>query len=157
MMEITVNIPGLKELAEALLALKKTEAVPVPQQTVSPEPAAQQAAAQAPSGQVQQTPVQTVPVQMSQPQVQAPVPQQAPTVPVQQAPVAPTQTAPVQTSTQSYSLNDLAVAAMVLMDSGRQVELQQLLASFGVDSLPALPPAQYGAFATALRQKGAQI
>lgn len=57
----------------------------------------------------------------------------------------------------SYTLDDLAVAGMSLMDSGRQADLHQLLASFGVEALPALPPAQYGAFATALRGMGAKI
>nr|DAJ02426.1 MAG TPA: hypothetical protein [Caudoviricetes sp.] len=46
---------------------------------------------------------------------------------------------------------------MTLMDAGRQGDLQQLLARFGVEALPALPPVQYGAFATALREMGAQI
>ena len=65
--------------------------------------------------------------------------------------------APVPTSTQSYTQDDLARAAMTLMDAGRQMELLQLLKEFGVESLPALPAAQYGAFATRLRAMGAQI
>lgn len=70
---------------------------------------------------------------------------------------AVTPIAQVPVSTPTYSLDDLARAAMTLMDSGRQEELRQLLASFGVDALPALPQEKYGAFATALREKGAQI
>lgn len=63
----------------------------------------------------------------------------------------------VPTSTASYTMDDLARAAMTLMDAGKQMDLQGLLARFGVTALPALPPVQYGAFATALREMGAQI
>ncbi len=80
-------------------------------------------------------------------------PAAVPTAPVS-APVAP---AAVPTSAPSYSLDDLARAAMTLMDVGRQGELQQLLQQFNVAALPALPKEQYGAFATALRGMGAQI
>ena len=73
--------------------------------------------------------------------------------PVQQAPVQQA----VPTTTPTYTLDDLARAGMTLMDVGRQADLQQLLTRFGVQALPALPPAQYGAFATALRDLGAQI
>lgn len=65
--------------------------------------------------------------------------------------------AAVPTSAPSYSLDDLARAAMTLMDVGRQGELQQLLQQFNVAALPMLPKEQYGAFATALRGMGAQI
>ena len=54
-------------------------------------------------------------------------------------------------------MDDLATAASTLLDSGRMAELQNLLRSFGVESLPALPQEQYGAFATALRGMGARI
>lgn len=49
------------------------------------------------------------------------------------------------------------MAAIPLMDSGKQPELLQLIRSFGVEALPFLQPEQYGAFATALRGLGAQI
>ena len=106
-------------------------------------------------------PVPTAPV--VQP---APVPTQAaavPTAPVVTAPAAVAPATPakpaaaVPTAQSSYTLDDLARAGMTLMDSGRQGDLLQLLARFGVDALPALPQAQYGAFATALREMGAQI
>lgn len=97
-------------------------------------------------------PVQPVPRSV-QPPVQQTAPQPTqPTQPVMQP--APT---PVQTTQPSYSLDDLGRAGMALMDSGRQAELQQLLVQFGVDALPSLPTAQYGAFATALRGLGAPI
>lgn len=69
---------------------------------------------------------------------------------------APVQTA-VPTTAQSYSADDLARAAMTLMDAGRMNDLQALLAQFGVNSLPELPESQRGAFATALRGMGAKI
>lgn len=72
-------------------------------------------------------------------------------------PVAAPAAGTVPTTSVSYTLDDLARAGMTLMDSGRQAELQQLLAQFGVEALPALPEEKYGAFATALRGLGAQI
>lgn len=107
---------------------------------------------------VQQAPVSQQPIAP----VQQPVPQQ--TAPVQQP--TPQQTAPVQqpipqqavqTTAQTYQLEDLSRAAMQLMDKGMQEQLQQLLAGYGVESLPGLPAEQYGNFATALRGLGAQI
>ncbi len=98
---------------------------------------------------------------------EAPAVQPVPTAPVVTAPAAVAPATPadftvqpaaaVPTAQSSYTLDDLARAGMTLMDSGRQEDLFQLLARFGVDALPALPQAQYGAFATALREMGAQI
>ncbi len=150
-MEVTINITELENLTAAMNSLaaaiagngNAVQAQPV-QAAVQPAPVqmpVQQAPVQMP---VQQAPVQQAPVQ------QAPV-QQTPVqmpVPVQQA---------VPTSAPTYTLDDLARAAMSLMDSGRQIDLQQLLARFGVEALPLLPQQQYGAFATALREMGAQI
>lgn len=82
--------------------------------------------------------------------------------PVGAVPVVP-QAAPAQqpahvpTSTQTYTLEQLSVAATPLMDAGRQPELFALLGQFGVQSLMQLPKEQYGAFATALRGMGARI
>ena len=83
----------------------------------------------------------------------APAAPAAPTAPT--APAAPA--APVPTTQVSYKPDDLARAAMSLMDSGRQPDLIALLGQFGVVSIPDLRPEQYGAFATALRGMGAQI
>ncbi len=112
-----------------------------------------------PAPQIPVTPVAQIPIQQA-PTTTAPVQTQA-------APVAPTQTptpavttvppTTVQTSAPSYTMDDLTRAAVMLMDTGRQPDLLNLLAQFGVDSLPALPQEQYGAFATALRGLGAQI
>lgn len=104
-------------------------------------------------------------VPMPQP---APAPVAAPTAqvpaPVAPAPVAPAPTptpaeqpAAVPTTAQTYTMEQLAVAATQLVDAGRREELVGLLGHFGVQALTALPKEQYGAFATALRQMGAKI
>lgn len=99
-------------------------------------------------------PVQQAPVQSEAPVQQTPVP----LAPVQNAaPAAPAQQPAVPTSARTYTLDELAGAAMTLMDKGMQVQLQELLAGYGVDALPMLPAEQYGNFATALRGMGAQI
>ena len=63
----------------------------------------------------------------------------------------------VQTQQITYTPDDLSKAAVTLMDLGKQQELLNLLAQFGVQSMPELKPEQYGAFALALREKGANI
>ena len=67
-----------------------------------------------------------------------------------QAPIIPI-------STQSYTMEQLAVAATQLVDAGRRTELVGLLNSFGVQALTALPKEQYGTFVTQLRTLGAKI
>lgn len=156
-MELTIKITGLDNLAAALNNLAAATARGGKRPDVIAQPALVQATP------VQPAPMQPAPMQPAtmQPAPVQPTPVQA--VPVQPAPVqaAPVQAAPVQTpvptTTTNYTLDDLARAAMTLMDSGKQVDLQQLLARFGVEALPVLPPQQYGAFATALREMGAQI
>ena len=104
------------------------------------------------------------PVQQAAPAMTQPVQQVAPATPQpvqtqQMAPVTPppVQQAPAQTAAPSYTADDLARAAMTLMDSGRQGDLINLLAQFGTEALTQLPQEQYGAFATALRGLGAPI
>jgi outer membrane biosynthesis protein TonB len=90
----------------------------------------------------------------------APAPAPAPTpaaVPVATAPPAAAPLPTVPTSAQTYTQDQLALAASGLIDAGKLAELQQLLASFNVDSLARLPADQYGAFATKLREMGAKI
>lgn len=96
-------------------------------------------------------PVQSTPAPACQPAPAAPAPAApapVPTAPVQQA---------VPTTAPSYTREDLSRAAITLMDKGLQAQLQQLVQSFGVNSLMELPPEQYGNFATALRGMGAEI
>lgn len=123
---------------------------------------------QAMTGQQVHQPVQPAPVQ----QPVQPAPAQQPVQPGTVQPQIPAQTGiaphPVQqpaaqaqpavpTVAKTYTLDELASAAMLLMERGMQTQLQDLLAGFGVESLPMLPPEQYGNFATALRGMGAQI
>ena len=73
------------------------------------------------------------------------------------APTQPPQAGPVPTSVQTYTLDQLAVAATTLVDAGRRADLINLLALFGVPALTALSTEQYGNFATNLRSMGAKI
>ena len=149
---INVNFDSLDEMlhfANRLAGLGQADPAPLQENTpvvpVTPAP-------QAPVVPISQAHVQ-------QPVAVAPV-MAAMVLPSQQAAATvaiPPQTAPVQTATPSYSMDDLTNAAVMLMDSGRQADLLNLLAQFGVEALPALPREQYGAFATALRGLGAQI
>lgn len=82
-----------------------------------------------------------------------PVSAQIPTQPA----AAESQAPAVPTSQHAYTADELTQAAMQLMDKGLMPQLQELLASFGVESLPSLPQEQFGNFATALRGLGAQI
>lgn len=63
----------------------------------------------------------------------------------------------VPTGAPQYTMDMLAVAGTALIDAGRMGELCGLLAKYRVESVTALNPAQYGAFATDLRALGAQI
>lgn len=173
--KVSVKIEGLDRLADVLFAIagagntnntdraaetqETQQAVEVPEDHVQETPAV-------PAGNIQAA---EIPLANVQPQAAAPAavpvtepqPAQTPTVPVTAtaAPVnsqgQPQLAVPVGATT--YSLEDLAHAAMTLMDAGRQADLQALLAKFGVESLPQLPPAHYGAFATGMRGMGAQI
>ena len=109
-------------------------AAPVPTASAAPVPTASAA------------PVPTAPA----------APGAVPSAPVTPAPVAQA-TATVPTSTHTYTPDELAKAAMPLMDAGKQQELIGLVHQFGASSIPELRPEQYGAFATALRGMGAQI
>lgn len=100
----------------------------------------------APAQEQTAVPVQSTPAPACQPAPAAPAP--SPAAPVQQ---------PVPTTAPSYTREDLSRAAITLMDKGQQAQLQQLVQSFGVNSLMELPPEQYGNFATALRGMGAEI
>lgn len=73
------------------------------------------------------------------------------------APVMPQQPMAVPTAQQTYTMDQLAVAATQLVDAGRRNELVGLLNAFGVQALTALPKEQYGNFATQLRSMGAKI
>lgn len=86
--------------------------------------------------------------------VPAPVPTFVPA-----AAPAPAQTPPpaIPTTAPTYTKEQLAIAATQLVDANRRNDLVALLKSFNVPALTMLPPDQYGAFATALRELGAKI
>lgn len=152
--EITVNIPGLKELAEAIGQIASVqkkeqivqEPVPIQQPQTEQEAYGRQVAAHFPNANV------------SVPQQEAVTPPTQPQPAAQETPQAPQPQQPeVQTSVPTYTRDELSKAAMLLMDKGMQAQLMQLIQSFGVQSLVELPPEQYGNFATGLRGMGAQI
>lgn len=177
-MELTIHVqaPELARAIEALAAAIGQARPPrfedggiIAQPTLTVAGQAETAATQAPNAQVAsptaalaqqgQPPQQPVPaapasaVPTAPPAAQTTTAAQAPpTVPEPQpAPAA------VPTAAPSYTLDQLAVAATQLMDAGRRAELVQLLQSFGVQALTALPKEQYGAFATKLRELGAKL
>lgn len=143
---IHVDFKDFNEMAEFARQLLGGQAGKLPETPAAP---VVQPVPTAPVVQATPVPVQVAAVPTT-PVVTAPAQPAAPAKPAQPA-------AAVPTAQSSYTLDDLARAGMTLMDSGRQGDLLQLLARFGVDALPALPQAQYGAFATALREMGAQI
>lgn len=136
--------------------VQPVSAAPVPATNVTTPVTPVQPAQPPTSTPVYVQPAAATPVQ---PPVQ-PTAAPASAAPVQQ-PVPTAQTAPVSTGvptgTKEYTMDELAAAAIPLMDSGGQQVLIDLLHQFGTDALPNLPRAQYGAFATALRSLGAKI
>ncbi len=143
--EVTINIPGLKELSEALSQMASVmggRSMLPENKAVMQAPAQEISCNAAEQAMHAQPPVQPDPIQSTV--VQSPTP----TIPAQTA---------VPTSAPSYTRDDLSRAAMQLMDKGLQMQLMGLIQSFGVASLMELPPDQYGAFATGLRGLGAQI
>ena len=150
-MEITVNVTGLDNLANAIFALAKaagnckeetqvdaTKVAPVVQQTVAPAETAAQTTTTVPS---------TLPVQNVQPVPTTQTAQTAPTV----SPV------PTATATPTYTMEQLAVAATGLIDAGKMQDVQNTLASLGAQTLMDLPQEKYGEFASAIKAIGAVI
>jgi hypothetical protein len=146
-MEITVNVTGLDNLANAIFALAKaagnckeetqvdaTKVTPVVQQAVAPT---------ATTTTVPSTP----PVQNVQPVPTTQIAQAAPTV----SPV------PTATATPTYTMEQLAVAATGLIDAGKMQDVQNTLAALGVQTLMDLPQEKYGEFASAIKAIGAVI
>lgn len=140
LMEHGANINSIQQPQELVQAT--TPQAPI-QQTTTPQAPIQQTTTPNP-----------VPVKMPDnlaPAVSQFIGQQPPV----QAPQAPQ--APVQTQIPTYTQQDLALAATQLMDSGKQQDVLNLIASFGVQALTQLPQEQFGNFATALRTLGAKI
>lgn len=154
-MEITVNVTGLDNLANAIFALAKAagnckeetqmdaaKVAPAVQQAVAPTATVALTATTVPS---------TPPVQNVQP------------VPTTQTAQATQNTAPAAspvptaTATPTYSMEQLAVAATGLIDAGKMQDVQNTLVSLGAQTLMDLPQEKYGEFASAIKAIGAVI
>lgn len=147
-LEVTINVPGLKELSEALMQLASAmggKSAQVAGVAIGQVVHEQQSAEEVPLGNASSS-QQNAPVTVPTPAA----PDQTPAQPVQ-TPIT------VPTSEPAYTREDLSRAAMQLMDKGMQAQLMQLIQSFGVASLMELSPEHYGNFATGLRGMGAQI
>lgn len=84
--------------------------------------------------------------------VQSAAPVQTVTAPVQ-TPV----TAPVSQEVKKYTLPEIQAALAPLLDAGKAVELQQLMAQFGVQYLGEVPEDRYPELVNAIRGLGARI
>lgn len=157
-MEITVNVIGLDNLANAIFALAKaagnckeetqvdaTKVTPVVQQTVAPAETAAPTTTTVPS---------TPPVQNVQP---VPTTQTAQATPVAQNTAPAASPVPIATATPTYTMEQLAVAATGLIDAGKMQDVQNTLASLGAQTLMDLPQEKYGEFASAIKAIGAVI
>ena len=105
----------------------------------------------APNAAVQVTPTQVA--------VTAPTVNVATDTPVQTvtAPVQTTVTAPVSQEIKKYTLPEFQAALAPLLDAGKAVELQQLMAQFGVQYLGEVPEDRYPELVNAIRGLGARI
>lgn len=111
----------------------------------------------APNAAVQVTPTQVA--------ITAPTVNVATDAPVQTAAPAQTVTAPVQTpvtapvsqEVKKYTLPEIQAALAPLLDAGKAVELQQLMAQFGVQYLGEVPEDRYPELVNAIRGLGARI
>lgn len=104
----------------------------------------------APNAAVQVTPTQVA--------VTAPTVNVATDTPVQSAaPVQTPITAPVSQEVKKYTLPEIQAALAPLLDAGKAVELQQLMAQFGVQYLGEVPEDRYPELVNAIRGLGARI
>lgn len=105
----------------------------------------------APNAAVQVTPTQVA--------ITAPTANVATNTPVQTitAPVQTPVTAPVSQEVKKYTLPEIQAALAPLLDAGKSVELQQLMAQFGVQYLGEVPEDRYPELVNAIRGLGARI
>jgi len=154
-MEITVKIEApelasaIRTLAEAIGGQVKNIPGPIPTTPITAE-------FTAPMAQPVTAPVTPAPMTPTAPAMPL-APPATPAMPLVQPPVPGPAAGTVPTTAQTYTMEQLAVAATQLVDAGRRGELVNLLAAFGVQALTALPKEQYGNFATQLRAMGARI
>lgn len=113
----------------------------------------------APNAAVQVTPTQ-VAVTAPTVNVATDTPVQTAAAPVQTTVTAPVQTpvtAPVSQEVKKYTLPEIQAALAPLLDAGKVVELQQLMAQFGVQYLGEVPEDRYPELVNAIRGLGARI
>lgn len=156
MTKISLEVTA-EQLMKIAMLLSETTTTPnaAPVQQITPTPAIpQQTAPAIPAMQTAPPMPPAAPVIPAAPTVQQmfppPAPQQAAPMPAQ--PAIPAQTAP-----QTYTVQELSLAARPLMEMGRQQDLMNLLAEFGAPSVAELPEIQRAAFAAKLRAMGGQI
>ena len=104
----------------------------------------------APNAAVQVTPTQ---VAVTAPTVNVATDAQVQTAAPLQTPV----TAPVSQEVKKYTLPEIQAALAPLLDAGKAVELQQLMAQFGVQYLGEVPENRYPELVNAIRGLGARI
>ena len=121
----------------------------VPTTTVAVQP--HSVSMTAPNAAIQVTPTQVA--------VTAPTVNVATDTPVQTvtAPVQTPVTAPVSQEVKKYTLPEIQAALAPLLDAGKAVELQQLMAQFGVQYLGEVPEDRYPELVNAIRGLGARI
>lgn len=151
-MEITVNVTGLDNLANAIMALanatgKQKDDVKMDTATVASAVSQQ---TQTPTAAV----APTTPVVPSTPTVSN---TPAPSVTQSAVPVAPVNPVPTAAATPTYTMEQLAVAATGLIDAGKMQDVQSIFANLGVQTLMELPQEKYGEFASAIKAIGAVI
>lgn len=120
----------------------------VPTTTVTMQP--NSVSMTAPNAAVQVTPTQVA--------ITAPTVNVATDTAVQSAaPVQTPVTAPVSQEVKKYTLPEIQAALAPLLDAGKAVELQQLMAQFGVQYLGEVPEDRYPELVNAIRGLGARI
>lgn len=80
----------------------------------------------------------------------------APTASAAPAPVPVPAAVPVS-SAPTYTIDQITKAGADLVQAGKMPQLYGLMQQFGIGAATDLRPEQYGAFAMALREMGAQI
>ncbi len=160
MSNIVIEIKA-PELANALQALAAAIAG---RQTDKPSCPVPEPKSSAPVPAPKPVPAPAVPVSVAPPAPTVPTPAPIPVAAPVAAPAAPAAPVPavppqpvVPTSAPQYTYEMLFNAAAALMGQNKGPQLQQLLAKYGIQRLPDLPPEQYGAYATDLRALGAKL
>lgn len=138
--KVTIEAPELASAINNLAAAISGSAKPAVAATTPVAQTAAPAPAPAPVAQPAAAPAMPAPAPVA---TNAPVSYPAPNVPLAQPP--------------KYTVDQIMAAGATLMDAGKVNELMNLLHSFGVQAVMDLKPEQLGAFATAMRELGAQI